>query len=117
MGEAVDKFLEAAQHVPVGLPAEARDWHREELSGLSLEAARQLDPESLALAKVLGREDYELARDFISRRATMPPEARVRLGRALAKRLGEKTAQSLVAGQEEPFIEQCIGILARVYAG
>jgi len=117
MREAVDKFLEAAQHVPVGLPAEARDWHGEELGDLSIEAARQLDPEALALAKVLGREDYELARDFISRRATMPPEARVRLGRALAKRLSEKTNQSLVAGQDEPFIEQCISVLARVYAG
>jgi len=101
----------------VGLPPEARDWHGEELSGLSVEAARQLDPEALALAKVLNREDYELARDFVARRATMPPEARVRLGRALAKRLSEKSGQMLDGTGDEAFIESCIGTLARVYAG
>ena len=41
MREAIDKFLEAAQHVPVGLPAQSRDWNGEELAGLSVEAARQ----------------------------------------------------------------------------
>ena len=117
MREAVDKFLEAAQYVPVGLPAEARDWHGEELSGLSVEAIRQIDPEALALAKKLNREDYELARDFVTRRAAMPSDTRARLGRALAARLSEKSELPLDANAVEPFIENIIVTLARVYAG
>ncbi len=117
MREAIDKFLEAAQHVPVGLPAEARDWHGEELSGLSVEAIRQIDPDALALAKKLGREDYELARDFITRREAMPREARIRLGRALAARLSEKSGWPLDPNFIEPFIEHVIAMLSRVYAG
>lgn len=117
MRESIDRFLEAAQHVPVGLAPEARDWHGEELGGLSVEAARQLDPEALALAKVLGREDYELARDFTSRRDAMPRDARVRLGRALAQRLSEKSGLPLDQNNVEGFIESCIATLSRVYAG
>jgi uncharacterized RDD family membrane protein YckC len=117
MRESIDRFLEAAQHVPVGLPPEARDWQGEELGGLSVEAARQLDPEALALAKVLGREDYELARDFVARRDAMPRDARFRLGRALAHRLAEKSGVALDINQSEGFIEACIATLARAYAG
>ncbi|BCM90756.1 hypothetical protein IAD21_02616 [Abditibacteriota bacterium] len=117
MREAIDKFLEAAQHVPVGLPADVRDWHNEELSGLSVEAIRQIDPEALALAKKLGREDYELARDFVTRRTSMPPEARTRLARSLAARLSEKSELPLDPSAAEPFIENVIVTLARVYAG
>ncbi len=117
MREAIDKFLEAAQHVPVGLPAQARDWHGEELSELSVEAIRQIDPDALALAKKLNREDYELARDFVSRRDAMPRDTRLRLGRALAARLSEKSGAPLDANMVEPFIEQTIATLARVYAG
>ena len=117
MREAVDKFLEAAQYVPVGLPAEARDWHGEELSGMSVEAIRQIAPEALALAKKLNREDYELARDFVTRREAMPKDARARLGRALAARLSEKSELPLDANAVEPFIESIIVTLARVYAG
>ncbi len=117
MREAVDKFLEAAQHVPVGIPAPARDWHGEELGGLSVEAARQLDPEALALAKKLGREDYELARDYLARRAQMPFDSRLRLSRALAARLSEKSGLPLDPNRVDPFIEDIIGTLARVYAG
>ena len=117
MREAIDKFLEAAQHVPVGLPPEARDWHGEELGGLGVEAIRQIDPDALALAKKLGREDYELARDFVTRRDAMPRDARVRLGRALAARLSEKSGWPLDPNFAEPFIEQAIAMLSRVYAG
>ena len=117
MREAIDKFLEAAQHVPVGLPAEARDWHGEELSGLSVEAIRQIDPDALALAKKLNREDYELARDFVARRDAMPRDTRLRLGRALAARLSEKSGLPLDPNMVEPFIESTIATLARVYAG
>lgn len=117
MREAIDKFLEAAQHVPVGLPADARDWHAEELSGLSVEAVRQLDPEALALAKKLNREDYELARDFVTRRDAMPRETRLRLSRALAIRLSEKSELPLDLNASEPFIEGVIVTLARVYSG
>ncbi len=117
MREAIDKFLEAAQYVPVGLPNEARDWHSEELSGLSVEAIRHIDPEALALAKKLNREDYELARDFITRRDKMPRDARIRLGRALAVRLSEKSELPLNPNEIEPFIENIIVTLARAYAG
>lgn len=117
MREAIDKFLEAAQHVPVGLPADVRDWHGEELGGLSVEAIRQIDPEALSLAKKVGREDYELARDFVTRRDAMPRDARIRLGRALAARLSEKSQLPLDPNAVEPFIEQIIVTLARVYAG
>ncbi len=117
MRESIDRFLEAAQHVPVGLSPEARDWHGEELGGLSVEAARQLDPEALALAKMLGREDYELARDFVARREAMPRDARFRLGRALAFRLSEKSGLPLDHNNVEGFIETCIATLARAYAG
>ncbi|RYX84525.1 RDD family protein [bacterium] len=117
MREAVDKFLEAAQHVPVGLPADARDWHAEELSGLSVEAIRQIDPEALALAKKLNREDYELARDFVTRRDAMPRDTRLRLGRALAIRLSEKSEMPLDINAPEPFIEGVIVTLSRVYSG
>lgn len=117
MREAIDKFLEAAQYVPVGLPAEARDWHGEELGELSVEAMKQIDPEALALAKKLNREDYELARDFVARRDAMPRDTRLRLGRSLALRLSEKSGVPLDSNSTEQFIEQTIVTLSRAYAG
>ena len=111
MREAVEGFLKAATTVPG--QETATPYQDEELQ---VEAARIVDPEALALARALNREDYELARDFLARRETLPKVARERLGKSLALRLATKLGVA-PPGDAEEFITQVTMVLGRVYAG
>ena len=113
MREAVDRFLQAATTIPG--TSESAPYQDEELER---EAARTLDPEALALARVLNREDYELARDFLARRETLPKIARERLAKSMALRLATKMKVEVPAEAEavEAFIADAVAMLARAYA-
>ena len=114
MRAAVDQFLQAATTIPG--TQERAPYQDEELE---VEAARAVDPEALALARVLNREDYELARDFLARRETLPKAARERLARSLAARLATKMKVEVPAENEavEAFIVEAVATLTRAYAG
>ena len=111
MSQAVDSFLQAATTVPG--TQESRPFEEAELS---IEAARPVDPEAVALAQTLTREDYELARDFLARRETLPKVARARLASSLAARLSGKLRIEAPA-DNEAFLAQIVAMLARAYAG
>ena len=111
MRAAVDGFLQAATTIPA--PAEVTPYQDE---ALQVEAARTVDPQALALARVLNREDYELARDFLARRDKLPRVARTRLGQGLANRLATKM-QIAAPADAEGFIAQVTETLGRAYAG
>ncbi len=112
MREAVDSFLQAATTVP-GTQQSAP--YQDE--ALSVEAQIQpVDPEAIALARALNREDYELARDFLARRETLPLVARGRLANSLAQRLALKMKVEAPA-DAEVFINDVVAMLARAYAG
>ncbi len=49
-----------------------------------------IDPASAAIRMKLSQEDYELVRDFLARRETLPEAARKRLGESLVTRLAAK---------------------------
>jgi hypothetical protein len=67
---------------------------------------RAVDIERLNLTRSLDDQDYELTRDFLARRATLPATARERLALSLARRLAQKTGQPLPAAIEsEAFLE------------
>ena len=111
MRDAVNGFLQAATTIPG--TAAAAPYRDEELE---VEAARAVDPEALGLSRVLGREDYELARDFLARRETLPKVARERLGKSLATRLAGKMNVALPP-DTEAFIGETVAVLSRIYAG
>ena len=111
MREAVDGFLQSATTVPG--TEESTPFQEAELS---VEAARPIDPEAVALAQTLNREDYELARDFLARRETLPKVARARLASSLAARLATKM-QTAAPADAETFIAETVATLARAYAG
>ena len=111
MRQAVDSFLQAATTIP---GTEVKQAYQDE--ELQVEAARAVDPEALALARTLSREDYELARDFLARRETLPKVARERLGKSLAARLATKM-QIAPPADTEAFIAQVVATLTRAYAG
>ena len=111
MRAAVDGFLQAATTIPG--TTQATPYQDEELS---VEAARSVDPEAIALARTLNREDYELARDFLARRETLPKVARERLAKSLAARLATKMKMAQPA-EAEAFIATIVETLARAYAG
>lgn len=112
MREAIDSFLKAATTVP-GTEQTSAPYQDEELK---VEAARSVDPEAIALARVLNREDYELARDFLTRRETLPAIARERLSKSLASRLATKMKIDVPANPEN-FITDVVAMLTRAYAG
>ena len=111
MREAVDSFLQAATTIP-GTQT-STPYQDEELQ---VEAARSVDPDAIALARVLSREDYELARDFLTRRETLPTVARERLAKSLALRLATKMKVETPA-DPETFIADVVAMLTRAYAG
>ncbi len=113
INEAVEAFLSAATTVPGQQSAVSSAYHEDET--LRVEAAPLIDSESLALSRRLTREDYELARDYIARRDALPPQARERLGRALALRLATKLEQGAPVDYEA-FISEILAILGRVYS-
>ena len=112
MREAVDSFLQAATTVP-GME-QATPYQDEELQ---IEAARTVDPEAIALALALNREDYELARDFLARRENLPVVARGRLAKSLAARLATKMKVETPTIEVETFIAEVVATLTRAYAG
>ena len=112
MREAVDSFLQAATTVP-GME-QATPYQDEELQ---IEAARTVDPEAIALAQTLNREDYELARDFLARRENLPVVARQRLAKSLAARLATKMKVETPTIEVETFIADVVATLTRAYAG
>ncbi|HEX9996787.1 MAG TPA: RDD family protein [Abditibacterium sp.] len=112
INDAVEVFLSAATTVP-GTKADTQPL--EEDQTLRVEPVRSVDAEAVALSQKLSREDYELARDFLARRETLPPAARTRLGSALATRLATKLGQEAPAAFE-PFIEETLTVLSRIYA-
>ena len=112
MREAVDSFLQAATTVPG--TQQSAPYQDEELS---VETQIQpVDPEAIALARALNREDYELARDFLARRETLPLVARGRLANSLAQRLALKMKVETPV-DAEVFINDVVAMLARAYAG
>lgn len=112
INQAVEAFLSAATTVP-GQNAGAGAFVENE--ELGVEAAPLFDAEAAALGRVLSREDYELGRDFLARRESLPKAARERLGRALAARLAAKLGQAAPL-DFEGFIEGVLRVLGRVYA-
>lgn len=67
---------------------------------------RDVDVEGLNLTRGLDDQDYELTRDFLSRRGTLPRVARERLAHSLARRLAQKIDRPLPAADEtEAFLE------------
>jgi len=61
------------------------------------------------------RAHYELARDYMARRESLPPAARQRLGRALCGRLAAKLGQAPPV-DFEAFLAEILAVLGRVYA-
>ncbi len=112
MREAVDSFLQAATTVPG--TEQATPYQDEELQ---IEAARTVDPEAIALAQTLNREDYELAHDFLVRRENLPAVARQRLAKSLAARLAIKMKVETPTIEVETFIADVVSTLTRAYAG
>lgn len=112
INEAVEAFLSAATTVPGSKPTAPAYFEDETLRA---DAAPTFDAEAAALSRTLGREDYELARDYMARRETLPKAARERLGRALAARLAAKMMQAPPLDYEG-FLGEILGILGRVYA-
>ncbi len=112
MRQAVDSFLQAATTVP-GTQANT-PYQDEELQ--ADKEIRSVDPEALALARTLSREDYELARDFLARRESVPAIARKRLANSLAQRLATKMKVAAPA-DAELFLTDVVTMLARAYAG
>lgn len=113
INEAVEAFLSAATTVPDSKNAVSNAYHEDET--LQMESAPLIDSEAVGLSRRLTREDYELARDYIARRDSLPPLARERLGRALAVRLSTKLETSPPA-DFEGFIGDILAVLGRVYA-
>ena len=111
MRQAVDSFLQAATTIPG--TEQSAPYQDEELS---VEAIKSVDPEAIALARTLSREDYELARDFLTRRETLPVVARGRLANSLATRLATKMKVEAPI-DVEVFIADVVSMLARAYAG
>lgn len=112
INEAVEAFLRTATTIPgqnQGVGAFVED---EELRA---ESAPLFDAEAAALSRRLTREDYELARDYMARRETLPAAARERLGRALCGRLAAKLGQDPPA-DFEAFLGEILAVLGRVYA-
>ena len=119
MRDAIDRFLTAATNVSP-TRAEIRDWDSEEFAELgeagAAQVAKSVDAESLGLARRLGREDYELARDFLARSEKLPLDARRRLAHSLALRLAQKAGTGAPPNPED-FIREIATVLARVYGG
>lgn len=108
--EAVDAFLTAATTVP-GTIAPSGALQDEELA---VQLGQRIDPEAAALTAVLNREDYELTRDFLTRKDTLPALARTRLARSLGQRLAAKMKTE--APQDlEVWLEDLVTILSRAY--
>lgn len=112
MRQAVDSFLQAATTIPG--TQQSTPYQDEELQVET--AIKSVDPEALALARTLSREDYELARDFLARRDTLPAVARKRLANSLAQRLAAKM-KVVVPADAEVFVSDVVAMLARAYAG
>ena len=53
----------------------------------------EIDPNSTAIRVKISQEDYELVRDFLARRQTLPEAARNRLAESLATRLAAKLSR------------------------
>ncbi len=113
INEAVDAFLRAATTIP-GTEARPTLLQDEELT---VDAARTVDPDALAMARFIPRADYELARDFLVRREAMAPIARERLGKSLAQRLSSKLNFPQPPADYEQFLTDMVSLLARFYAG
>ncbi len=109
---AVEAFLSAATTVP-GQAAPPTIWVEDE--ELRIENAPVFDAEAAAISRKLTREDYELARDYAARREALPPQARERLGRALANRLATKLEQPAPT-DFDAFLQETVAVLQRVYA-
>jgi uncharacterized RDD family membrane protein YckC len=111
INEAVDLFLTAATTVPGSQTSTSKPFEEAELA---VELAQRVDPEAAALALKLGREDYELARDFLLRRESLPREARGRLCRSLATRFATKLGQQ-PPQDNEAWLQEIVTTLSRAY--
>jgi len=112
ISDAVNQFLKAATTVP-GMEEKAASL--EEEAGIGIENSKVIDPEVIALARIIGREDYELARDFLARRETLPPVARNRLASSLANRISEKLKVERPVNNEA-FLSEIVTRMAKFYA-
>jgi uncharacterized RDD family membrane protein YckC len=112
INEAVEQFLKAATTVP---GTEDRGVSREKEEDIGIEGQKVIDSELVALAKIIGREDFELARDFLARRETLPLAARNRLASSLAVRIAEKLKAERPL-DNEAFLSEIVTRMARFYA-
>ncbi|MDQ3815532.1 MAG: RDD family protein [Armatimonadota bacterium] len=106
---AVEAFLAAASSTGIpATPAAATSATPSSVTSAQppVAASAPIDPEVAAILMRLDEEDYELAREFLRRRATLQPAARQRLAYSLATRLSLKLGQPMPAPEDiEPYIE------------
>ena len=112
IGDAVERFLKAATTVP----GTEKPTKRVREAELEIESARVIDPEIVALARKISREDYEMARDFLARRQFLPAQARQRLAFSLAKRFATKLETVVPEHASEAFLEEHVVKMAKFYA-
>jgi uncharacterized RDD family membrane protein YckC len=95
---AIDNFLSA------GATPEQRTPNTERPA---LEPVNEMDAETTVLLARLNAQDYELVRDFLARRETLPPLARARLAHSLARRIAAKLRIEAVPEDEaEAFLAE-----------
>lgn len=84
ISEAIDAFLNPQEKVrPEAQPDTP-------IAAIEETPEVDIDPTSAAIRVKLGQEDYELVRDFLTRREQVPEAARKRLAESLAVRLAAK---------------------------
>jgi uncharacterized RDD family membrane protein YckC len=67
----------------------------------------EVDAETAALMARLDAQDYELVRDFMARRETLPPPTRTRLAHSLARRTAAKLQiEEVSEGEAETFLAE-----------
>jgi hypothetical protein len=71
------------------------------------EPVNEVDAETAALMARLDAQDYELVRDFMARRETLPSPARTRLAHSLARRTAAKLQiEEVSEGEAEAFLAE-----------
>jgi uncharacterized RDD family membrane protein YckC len=92
---AVDQFLSTG--APIEKPQAPTNAPPDALIAAP-EMEEETDAQAAAMRRRLDAQDYELARDFLGRRETLPPVARMRLANSLAARLVAKLGDDAPGG-------------------
>jgi uncharacterized RDD family membrane protein YckC len=94
---AVDQFLNTGTPLvksPSSMPVSTPTLQAVETAAAA-EPENETDAEAAAMLRRLDAQDYELARDFLVRRESLPAAARVRLAQSLAARLVSKLGDAI----------------------